>query len=97
MMQRESKMEIRLWNSNLAVSDSQVEKLQDFILNYLASRKDGKESVSHLIQCVRENARFRMPTGHSDAMTFFEALGFKIEKLTKKDNPRIVRAWFVTL
>jgi len=71
-------MIISLWNRDLELTDEQVERLQTWILDYLAKRTNERESLTHLVGEVRCYTRLKFPTRTTDAETMFEALGFTL-------------------
>jgi hypothetical protein len=96
MMQRESEMQVELWNRTLILTDAQVTRLQDFILEWISKRQDGRESVSYLVSIIRQDMRVKFPTRQIDAESMFEALGFKLDRAYAA-NSRCIRATYVTL
>jgi|HubBroStandDraft_6_1064221.scaffolds.fasta_scaffold3283375_1 hypothetical protein len=98
-------MIISLWNSDLALTDAQVDLLQGYILDHLAACPTGRQSVSHLVSVIRDHifddtlgpVYIRFPTNHNDAMTTFKVLGFKVEGVPNAKHPRLNRMWEVTL
>ena len=92
-------MTIRLWNRDLIISAAQAERLTTWILDYLASRKSGEESISFLIGEIRCGTKMGFPTRLIDAETIFEALGFTLRREYKETRrgPHIVLRTYVTV
>ncbi len=87
-------MIVRLWNRDLEITDAQQDDLTDYIVSRLSAparlktgfpnteAELGRESVSHLIQCIRCDTRMKFPTRTIDAESVFEALGFTLDRET---------------
>jgi hypothetical protein len=57
--------------------------IREWIDGYFLRRRAREESISYLVQCIREDG-IRFPTRHSDAMDAFEKLGYRLRSETNE-------------
>lgn len=57
-----------------------TKKVSDDVLRKFIKHRLGtaEVSISHLVDCIRQDAGYSFPTRHSPAMDEFERLGFKL-------------------
>lgn len=86
-------LKVQLWNSDMLLTTAQVEGLHLFIDEHLS--RHGQESITQMVERIRSATRLRFPTRHNDAVTLFEALGYKIGHPTTKAGKPQPYKWVV--
>ena len=82
---------VPLMNSEMILTEKAEKWVRDSIVGYLSPKPDGAESVSYLVEWVRDNVSPNFPTRKVDAEAMFEALGFKLVRIYNKRKTSIVR------
>ncbi len=88
-------MIVQLWNRDVEVSEDQQQRLIDYVLDRLSRTTDERESVTHMVTCIRSYTGIKFPTRMVDAEKMFEALGFTL--MRQRNTQGCILRTFVTV
>jgi len=67
-------------------SEQAIEKIQQTILNLLASRESGFAPISDVIEAIRYTARYRVPSRIDEQFKLIERAGFTVMMASRKTH-----------
>ena len=70
-------LKVQGFSKEFIFTEATKEEMLNYILNHLAKCPNGEESLSFLIDCIRSDTKINFPTLPANALSIFEALGFK--------------------